>query len=233
MFFWNSLAFFYDPADVGNLFSDSSSFSKSNLNIQKFFIDFCYSSVFSPRMLINFISTFLCGSMIQLYFFRFFTIPEIYVLTSMAYDCYVAICNPLFYNAAMSPKVCSSLMLASYLMAFSGAIGHTGCMFRLTFCEQSPSTIISGISFLCSSSPAQISTLVIWYFSLRWASKSLCPVSPYLSLMVSFSSTSSISAPWRAGQSLQYLLPPNHCCFSLLWIMYIYVSQTFIFWVYG
>ena len=107
-------------------------FSKSNLNIQKFFIDFCYSSVFSPRMLINFISTFLCGSMIQLYFFRFFTIPEIYVLTSMAYDCYVAICNPLFYNAAMSPKVCSSLMLASYLMAFSGAIGHTGCMFRLT-----------------------------------------------------------------------------------------------------
>ena len=35
MFFWNSLAFFYDPTDVGNLISGSSAFSKSNLNIWK------------------------------------------------------------------------------------------------------------------------------------------------------------------------------------------------------
>ena len=32
MFFWNSLAFFDDPADVGNLISDSSDFSKTSLN---------------------------------------------------------------------------------------------------------------------------------------------------------------------------------------------------------
>ena len=36
MFFWNSLAFFDNPADVGNLFSGSSTLSKSNLNIWKF-----------------------------------------------------------------------------------------------------------------------------------------------------------------------------------------------------
>ena len=36
MFFWNSLAFFDDPADVGNLISGSSAFSKSSLNIWKF-----------------------------------------------------------------------------------------------------------------------------------------------------------------------------------------------------
>ena len=35
MFFWNSLAF-YDPADIGNLMSGSSAFSKSSLNIWKF-----------------------------------------------------------------------------------------------------------------------------------------------------------------------------------------------------
>ena len=35
----------------------------------------------------------------------------------------------------MSPKVCFSLMLGSYLMAFSGAMAHTGCMLRLTFCD--------------------------------------------------------------------------------------------------
>ena len=75
------------------------------------------------------------GCMTQFYFFCFFVVSECYVLTSMAYDRYVAICNPLLYNAAMSPKVCSSLMFGSYLMAFSGAMAHTGCMLRLTFCD--------------------------------------------------------------------------------------------------
>ena len=37
MFFWNS-CFFHDPADVGNLFSGSSAFSKTSLNIWKFMI---------------------------------------------------------------------------------------------------------------------------------------------------------------------------------------------------
>ena len=38
MFFWNSLAFFYDPAYVGNLISGSSAFSKSSLNIWRFLV---------------------------------------------------------------------------------------------------------------------------------------------------------------------------------------------------
>ena len=53
----------------------------------------------------------------------------------MAYDRYVAICKPLLYNVVMSPKVCYSLMLGFYLMAFSGAMVHTGCMLRLNFCN--------------------------------------------------------------------------------------------------
>ena len=36
MFFWNSLALFHDTADVGNLISGSSAFSKTNLNIREF-----------------------------------------------------------------------------------------------------------------------------------------------------------------------------------------------------
>ncbi|XP_017390579.1 olfactory receptor 8B3-like [Cebus imitator] len=103
------------------------------------FIDLCYSSVFTPKMLINFISRkniiSYKGCMTQLFFYCFFAISECYVLTSMAYDRYVAICNPLLYHLAMSPTVCSSLMLGSYLMAFSGAMAHTGCMLRLIFCE--------------------------------------------------------------------------------------------------
>ena len=103
------------------------------------FTDLCFSSVFTPKMLIDFLSKeniiSYMGCMTQFYFFCFFVVSECYVLTLMAYDRYVAICKPLLYNTAMSPKVCSSLMLGSYLMAFSGAMAHTGCMLRLTFCD--------------------------------------------------------------------------------------------------
>ncbi|EGW06517.1 Olfactory receptor 8B3 [Cricetulus griseus] len=73
--------------------------------------------------------------MTQVYFFCFFVISDCYVLTSMAYDRYVAICNPLLYNVVMSPKLCLILMLGSYFIAFSDAMAHTVCMLRLTFCD--------------------------------------------------------------------------------------------------
>uniref|UniRef100_A0A8C0ZND7 G-protein coupled receptors family 1 profile domain-containing protein n=1 Tax=Castor canadensis TaxID=51338 RepID=A0A8C0ZND7_CASCN len=104
------------------------------------FIDLCYSSVVTPKMLMNFmlrknVISYM-GCMTQLYFFFFFVISECYVLTSMAYDHYVAICNSLLYNTAMSPKVCSYLVLGSYVIAFSDAMIHTGCILRLTFCDR-------------------------------------------------------------------------------------------------
>ncbi|EDL84267.1 olfactory receptor 1240 (predicted) [Rattus norvegicus] len=103
------------------------------------FIDLCYSTVFTPKMLMNFIlsknAISYMGCLTKLYFFCFFVISECYVLTSMAYDRFVAISNPLLYTVAMSPKLCLNLMLGTYLMAFSGAMAHTGCMLRLTFCD--------------------------------------------------------------------------------------------------
>ncbi|XP_027240822.1 olfactory receptor 8B3 [Cricetulus griseus] len=103
------------------------------------FIDLCYSSVVTPKMLMNFVLEKniigFAGCMTQLYFFCFFVISECYVLTAMAYDRYVAICNPLMYNVVMSPKVCSYLMLGSYLMGIFDAMIHTGCILRLTFCD--------------------------------------------------------------------------------------------------
>ncbi|XP_076968085.1 olfactory receptor 8B8-like [Tamandua tetradactyla] len=105
------------------------------------FIDLCYSSVITPKMLINFISRknliSYISCMIQLFFFCFVGISECYMLTSMAYDRYVAICNPLLYNIAMSPKVWVNLIFGSYLMAFSSAMAHTANVLRLTFCDAS------------------------------------------------------------------------------------------------
>ena len=59
------------------------------------FIDVCYCSVFTPQMLMNFILTENVISykecMTQVFFFGFFVVSECYILTSMAYDCYMAI----------------------------------------------------------------------------------------------------------------------------------------------
>ncbi|NP_001000451.1 olfactory receptor Olr1243 [Rattus norvegicus] len=102
-------------------------------------IDLCYCSVITPKMLMSFIVKRNVisyeGCMTQFYFFAFFVISECYVLTAMAYDRYVAICKPLLYNIVMSPKVCSYLMTGSYLVGFSGAMIHTGCILRLNFCD--------------------------------------------------------------------------------------------------
>ena len=43
MFFLEFSCFFYDPADVGNLISDSSAFSKTSLNIRKSWFTYCWS----------------------------------------------------------------------------------------------------------------------------------------------------------------------------------------------
>ncbi|XP_076780810.1 olfactory receptor 8C8 [Arvicanthis niloticus] len=103
------------------------------------FIDFCYSMVFTPKMLMSFIleknTISFGGCMAQLFFFLFFVNSESYVLTAMAYDRYVAICKPLTYKVIMSPKVCCLLIFSSYLMGFASAMAHTGCMIRLNFCN--------------------------------------------------------------------------------------------------
>ncbi|KAM4828071.1 olfactory receptor 8B4-like isoform 5-T5 [Thomomys bottae] len=102
------------------------------------FIDLCYSCVFTPKMLNDFMSENIIsyiGCMTQLFFFCFFVNSECYVLVSMAYDRYVAICSPLLYTVTMSPRVCSLLMLGSYVIGFAGAMAHTGSMLRLTFCD--------------------------------------------------------------------------------------------------
>nr|XP_020007743.1 olfactory receptor 145-like isoform X2 [Castor canadensis] len=102
------------------------------------FTDLCYSSVITPQMLHGFVKQNIISyaeCMAQLFFFAFFVIDECCILTSMAYDRYVAICKPLFYRITISPQVCLMLMVSGYVMGFVGAMAHTGSMLRLTFCD--------------------------------------------------------------------------------------------------
>ncbi|XP_007495118.2 olfactory receptor 151-like [Monodelphis domestica] len=103
------------------------------------FVDLCYSSVITPKMLRNFVleknTISYPGCMTQLYFFLVFVVAESYMLTVMAYDRYVAICNPLLYNVIMSHQVCFLLVAIVYIMSFIGSTIETVLMSKLSYCK--------------------------------------------------------------------------------------------------
>uniref|UniRef100_A0A8V5FYB8 Olfactory receptor n=1 Tax=Melopsittacus undulatus TaxID=13146 RepID=A0A8V5FYB8_MELUD len=102
------------------------------------FLDLCYSSVVTPKMLLSLLSErktiSFAGCFLQLYFYAAFVITECYLLAGMAYDRYVAICNPLRYPILMSKKVCVSLLAGSYAVGLFNSAIFTGFALRLSFC---------------------------------------------------------------------------------------------------
>nr|CAI9692427.1 unnamed protein product [Rangifer tarandus platyrhynchus] len=116
------------------------------------FIDLGYSTSVGPKMLVNFvadqntISYHWCA--MQLTFFILFIISELFILSAMAYDRYVAICNPLLYTVVMSPRVCWVLVAVPYVYSGSVSLVTTIKIFLSSFCGHN---IIS--HFYCDSLP--------------------------------------------------------------------------------
>ncbi|XP_008834397.1 olfactory receptor 8K3-like [Nannospalax galili] len=113
--------------------------------------DLGYSTAVGPKMLVNFvvdqnkISYHLCAT--QLAFFLVFIICELFILSAMSYDRYVAICNPLLYTVIMSQKVCWSLVIMPYLYSVIISLLITLKIFTLPFCGYRV------ISHFCDSLP--------------------------------------------------------------------------------
>ncbi|XP_037671341.1 olfactory receptor 8K5-like [Choloepus didactylus] len=116
------------------------------------FIDLGNSTVICPKMLLNFvvdentISYYACAT--QMAFFLLFIISELFILLAMAYDCYVAICNPLLYNAMMTQRLCHVLVGIPYLCSTFQSLVVTIKIFTLSFCG---SNVIS--HFYCGDVP--------------------------------------------------------------------------------
>ncbi|XP_012581630.1 PREDICTED: olfactory receptor 1P1-like [Condylura cristata] len=76
------------------------------------------------------------GCMTQLYFFLTFGDMDSFLLATMAYDRYVAICHPLHYTMIMSPRRCTLLITACWTLTNLVAMTHTFLIFRLSFCSK-------------------------------------------------------------------------------------------------
>ena len=103
------------------------------------FVDLCYATAITPKMLHNLMSTknsiSFFGCMVQLLVYGTFVTSDCYILAAMAVDRYVAICNPLRYATVMSQRVCSQLLTGSYFMGFLNASVNTSFTFSLNFCK--------------------------------------------------------------------------------------------------
>ncbi|XP_047705370.1 olfactory receptor 7A10-like [Prionailurus viverrinus] len=109
-------------------------FFLSNLS----FSDICFTSTTVPKMLLNIqtqskVITYE-GCLSQMYFFMLFGVLDNILLTVMAYDRFVAICQPLHYMVIMNPKFCAILLLVCWLLGVFYSLLLDLLILRLSFC---------------------------------------------------------------------------------------------------
>ncbi|XP_040191783.1 olfactory receptor 2D3-like [Rana temporaria] len=130
---------------IGNLFIIILTHIDSHLQTPMYFflknlsfLDICYTSTTVPQMLVNLLINHVAISfpacIIQLYTFLSLAASESSLLATMAYDRYVAICNPLRYSVIMSRDVCIHMVVGAWVIGSIYGIIHTVNTFRLPFC---------------------------------------------------------------------------------------------------
>ncbi|XP_033024440.1 olfactory receptor 14A16-like [Lacerta agilis] len=75
------------------------------------------------------------GCVAQVLFFLFFLASDFSLLTVMAYDRYIAICNPLQYEVLMNKQTCIQMVTSVWISSFFYGLLHTGGTFAPTFCS--------------------------------------------------------------------------------------------------
>ncbi|XP_039702793.1 olfactory receptor 18-like [Pteropus medius] len=145
---------------LGNLLIFLAVSSDSHLHTPMYFFlsilsmaDIGFTSTTIPKMILD-IQTHnrvisYAGCLIQMSFYSFFGCLDSTLLTVMAYDRFVAICYPLHYLVIMNPRLCSLLVLVSFLISLLDTQLHCLLMSQLSFC-----TNVEIPHFFCD--PAQL-----------------------------------------------------------------------------
>ncbi|XP_024418267.2 olfactory receptor 1f45 [Desmodus rotundus] len=102
------------------------------------FIDIFLTTITVPQMLVHTLSVNKTISfnrcMLQLFFFMAVGSMEGHLLAAMAYDRYVAICDPLRYSAIISNRFCLRITLTSWVVVSLNSLLYSVLVTHLTFC---------------------------------------------------------------------------------------------------
>ncbi|XP_006877633.1 PREDICTED: olfactory receptor 4P4-like [Chrysochloris asiatica] len=100
--------------------------------------DLCYTSTVTPKLMFDLLTEKKTISynncMAQLFIMHFLGGIEIFILTGMAYDRYVAICKPLHYTVIMSRHRCNAIILACCIGGFIHSTNQFLLIIFLSFC---------------------------------------------------------------------------------------------------
>ncbi|KAM6474846.1 olfactory receptor 1B1-like [Liasis olivaceus] len=100
-------------------------------------IDLGFISVTVPQMLVHIVSASrtipFYSCMAQFFFFYVFGVTDLLLVSIMALDRYVAICNPLHYASVMNQKVCGHLVAGCCIVSTLHSMLHAGLLLRLTY----------------------------------------------------------------------------------------------------
>ncbi|XP_029139683.1 olfactory receptor 14C36-like, partial [Protobothrops mucrosquamatus] len=109
-------------------------------------------SVIIPKTLFNFLTNIRSishsGCVAQVMFLLFFLSCDISLLTVMAYDRYIAICNPLHYEMIMNRKACTKMIAGVLTASLLNASLHTTVTFMIPFCSNSINQFFCEVPYL-------------------------------------------------------------------------------------
>lgn len=104
------------------------------------FLDLCYTTSTVPQMLVNIQSRLrnisYTGCIAQLFIFLGLGSTECVLLSIMAFDRYVAICQPLHYTVIMHSRLCRQMAAVAWVTGFSNSLVQTVLTFSLPRCGQ-------------------------------------------------------------------------------------------------
>ena len=179
----------------------------------------------------NTISYYLCAT--QGAFYMIFIISELFILTAMSYDRYMAICNPLLYPVIMSQKVCQVLVAIPYLYSIFVSLFVTVKIFSSFFCGYNVVNhfycdCLPLLSLLCSNShETEMIILILAGFDL--ISSLLVVLVSYLLILVAIFKMNSAEGRLKAFSTCGSHLTVATVFYGTLIFMYVQPKSSHSF----
>ncbi|XP_037377456.1 olfactory receptor 4P4-like [Talpa occidentalis] len=149
-------------------------------------MDICYTSTVTPKLIGDLLverKTISFGNcMFQVFAVHFFGSIEIFILTAMAYDRYVAICKPLHYMLIINRTRCNLLVLAAWVGGAVHSFPQLSMIIQLPFCGPNEidhyfcdilpvlkvactDTYLTGVLVIANSGLVALVTFIVLFFS--------------------------------------------------------------------